>query len=191
LDLFSILNPVCLNKIKKLDWKLLWINKSNYIEKYYYSIRENHEEIDESINYYMGMVELAIQYLKEYDSYDSKVYLQHVLILDDNSLHVKEDIAERDLAEYFKYLFVFKKYKDIGEIYEIIESMGNIQANYDLIVARLLFPSYYFFFFEKMIDGEDSMLLEIIERSREYERYVNLIVKKINEYYNKKMVLPF
>jgi len=42
-----------------------------------------------------------------------------------------------------------------------------------------------------MIDGEDSMLLIIIERSREYERYVNLIVKKINEYYNKKMVLPF
>ena len=92
---FYILNPKRLNKIKKLDWYDLWIKKSNYIINYYESIKGKYSIIDESINYYMVMLDMSIIYLKGYSDYYDYVYIQHGIILD-NDKYIKEDIKERD-----------------------------------------------------------------------------------------------
>ena len=98
-------------------------------------------------------------------------------------------MKEYDFAECLKYVF-FKENYDIDDIYDLLEKEKN-KFNYELIVARLLYPNYYFFYLEKYIEQDDSSLLNIISRSLEYEEYVKKIVNKINEFSRKKIALPF
>lgn len=187
-----IINPPVLRKIRKLDWRTLWIRKNDYIDRYYSCMRQEYKIIDESIDYYITMAEMSIYYLKNYDNYYEYNYIQHTIILVDNFFneeYLKYDIKERDFAEYLKYLFLKNNY-DIEKIYNLLENSVD-KINYDLVVARLLFPSYYYFYLEKFLLGEDNKLLEIVKRTTEYENYIKKIVDKINECSNKKIVLPF
>lgn len=187
-----ILNPICLKKKKKLDWKFLWIRKVDYIEKFYLLIKEKYNCIDDSINYYIVMAEMAIYYLKNYNNYYDYAYIQHEIILDDafvNKFYEKEDVKERDFAEYLKNIYLNDNY-DMENIYKLL-NRGSSFFNYDLIVARLLFPNYYFFYLEKYLLDGDEKLFNIISRSLEYEEYVNNIIIKINEFKSKKIILPF
>jgi len=187
-----VLKPIFSNRVGKLNWFYLWVKKSDYIEKYYGNIRDKYDIIDESINYYIGMLEKGINYLKDYKNYYSRIYIQHDVILADDysDFDIKYDVKERDLTEYLKYLFFFRKYENISEVYSIIEQAGT-EFNYELIVARLLLPTHYFQAIEKYLKGENNFLIDVVERIDMYEQYVNSIVKKINNFYNKKIVLPF
>lgn len=184
-----ILNPIKLNKIKRLEWFDLWVNKSNYITNYYQGIKGKYKIIDESINYYLVMLDISICYLKKYTKYYNYVYIQHNIILD-NNMCIKEDIKERDFAEYLKYLF-YKNY-DIKYVYDLIKTSSNI-FDYHLVIARLLYPSYYLFYFECVVinNSNQDKLYEIVKKSCDYEKYLKNVVDKMNEYLTKKIVLPF
>lgn len=191
---YYILNPIVLDKKKKLDWSNLWINKINYISNYYKNIKGKYAIIDDSIDYYICMSEVAIYYLKKYDNYYDNAFVQHKLIFKSiffDRLFLKEDLKERDFAEYIKYLFLSQDY-DVNYIYSLIKN-GIANFNYDLVIARLLFPSYYFYYLEKIIvDGEDYEKLEnLVKSSDKYEKYLIDIVNKINQYSTKKIILPF
>jgi len=186
---YYIFNPIRLNKRKKLAWLELWINKSNYITNYYESIKGKYSIIDESIDYYIAMLEMGICYLNKYFGYYDYVYQQHSIIIDNESA-IKEDIKERDFAEYLKYLF-YNNY-DICYIYNYIDR-GSQKFDYYLVVCRLLFPSYYFYYFEKVVNDNKfhSKLKRIIDLSKEYEDYLNKVVDRMNRYLVKKIILPF
>ena len=179
-------------KVKKLEWRRLWIYKSDYIINYYKNINSKYEIIDESIDYYIVLLELGIFYLKKYDNYYDYTLLQHEMIIDDlNNNNLKYDFKEREFAEYIKYLFFNKTYS-IDFIYNLIEkNIGKL--NFELVVARLLFPSYYFYYFEKVVVDNEKYdnLVDIVRRTSEYEDYLKSIVSKINSYLDKKIVLPF
>ena len=181
-----ILNPIPLYTRKKLKWLELWINKSDYIINYYNSIRGKYKIIDESIDYYIVMLEYGIYLLKDYSNYYDDIFMQHSIILDNGFL--LEDVKERDFAEYLKYMFLHVKY-DIDVICKIMEEG---KYNYDLVVARLLFPSYYFYYFERVINDKDyDKMCDIVSRVGEYEIFLKRIVDKINEKKSKKIILPF
>lgn len=186
---YYILNPVRLNKRKKLEWLELWIKKSNYITDYYKFIKGKYSIVDESIDYYMAMLEMGICYVNKYDDYYDYVYQQHSIIVD-NDMTIREDIKERDFAEYLKYLF-YNDY-DIGYIYDFIDS-GIQKFDYYLVTCRLLFPSYYFYYFEKVITDNKSYdkLKKIIDLSKKYEEYLNKVVDRMNSHLIKKIILPF
>ena len=184
-----ILNPFRLNERKKLDWYELWIYKSDYITSYYAGIKGKYSIIDESIYYYMIMLEIGIHLLKDYSNYYDYVYIQHNLLINE-SLYIKEDIKERDFAEYIKYLF-YNNY-DIKYIYDLIERYRD-KFNYYLVGVRLLFPSYYLFYFEKVIvsNSDYDKLEDVVKRIPDYEQYLKNVINKLNEYVYKKIVLPF
>jgi hypothetical protein len=193
MDFYDIIfRPVCLNVKKRLEWKELWIKKSEYIEKLCFSMKGQYRIIDESINYYIAMLEMAIYYLKDYDNYYDYIYVQHNIILDDffkNDINVRYDIRERDFAEYLKYIFFNMQYKSV-DIYSLLEKGKNI-FNYDLVVARLLFPSYYYLYLEKYILNSDEKIFEIVDRHLEFEEYVKMIVNIMNYLGQKKIIIPF
>ena len=178
-----------LNKRKKLDWYDLWINKSNYITSYYDSIKGKYKTIDESIDYYIVMLEFGIFLLKDYSYYFDYVYIQHNIIIDEK-VYFKEDIKERDFSEYLKYLFYYDY--DIQYVFDLISKYSN-RFNYYLVGIRLLFPSYYLFYFDRVIieNRDYNKLCEIVNRTSDYEKYIKKIVNKLNEYLSKKIVLPF
>ena len=158
---YYIFNPIRLNKRKKLAWLELWINKSNYITNYYESIKGKYSIIDESIDYYIAMLEMGICYLNKYFG-------------------------------YYDYVYLFYNNYDICYIYNYIDR-GSQKFDYYLVVCRLLFPSYYFYYFEKIINDNNfhSKLKRIIDLSKEYEDYLNKVVDRMNRYLVKKIILPF
>ena len=186
---YYILNPIRLNKIIKLDWFNLWIKKSDYINNYYINIKGKYEIIDNSIDYYVTIIEMSIFYLKDYSNYYDYAYRQYGIIID-NGMYTKDDIKERDFAEYLKYLF-YKDY-DIDYIYSLIDKSKSI-FNYYLVVARLIFPSYYLFYLDRLIiNNKDYDKLEnIVNKTTNYEKYLKCIVERMNNYLTKKIVLPF
>ena len=88
-----------------------------------------------------------------------------------------------------KYLF-YNNY-DIEKVYNLIKN-GN-DFNYNLVVARLLYPSYYLFYLEEFVinNNDYDKLLYIINRTNEYEVYVKSVVSEMNNFLSKKIVLPF
>ena len=190
-----ILNPSITDSRKKLNWREQWIKKKDYLEFFFdKNIKGKYEIIDESINYYFSMIELAIYYLKEYDNYYDYNYIQHKIVFDNtffNKNTIMEDVKERDFSEYLKYLFYNKNY-NINDSYKLIDNSRN-GFNYDLIVARMIYPSYYIYYLEKVIIENEELdkLVYIVQKSSEYEEYVRLIVDRINKKINKKIISPF
>ena len=62
--------------------------------------------------------------------------------------------------------------------------------NYDLVVARLLFPNYYFDLFDRVILGDDSedILYKVISKNRGYERYLRRIINCIGTFFDIKKI---
>jgi len=184
-------NNLVLDKNKTLEWRKLWIEKSDYIEYYYSGIVGKYQVIDESIDYYLGLLELAIYYLRGYDNYVDRGYIEHKFFnykYLNNPLNIKIDLKERDFAEYLKYIFFNSEYKTI-DIRALLYKYKDYY-NFDLVVARILYPNYYFDLFDRIILLEDSesSLYDIISRNREYEIYIRDIIECINTFYNIKKI---
>lgn len=172
-------NSLSLNKMQRVGWRDLWIKKSDYIEYYYMNIIGKYKLIDESIDYYLGLLELAIFYLYDYGEYQDVSFIEHKYFDKRhlcNPLNLKADVKERDFAEYLKCIFFDNEYHNVN-IEELIIRYKDYY-NYELVVARMLFPNYYFDLFDKIILLEESenALYKIISRNREYEAYLKRII---------------
>ena len=54
-----------------------------------------------------------------------------------------------------------------------------------LLVARILYPSFYFELYDEIIQGliNESTILKITSRINEYEDYLNDIINYLHKYY--------
>lgn len=185
------LNSLSINSLINLRWRNLWINKSDYIEYYYSNIVGKYKLIDESVDYYLGMLEMAIYYLFDYNDYKDVGFIEH-RVFDKNKLfnplNIKIDVKERDFAEYLKFLFFNGLYKDI-DIEKLIYTYKDFY-NFDLVIARLLYPNYYFDLFDKVIllEESESILFNVISKSQEYESYLKRILTYISTFFKIKKI---
>ena len=149
-------------------WRDSWIDRSDYIQKFYSSVIGKYAIIDESIDYYYGMLELAIYYLRDC-GYENHLYIQHCYCKFDkysfyNPSCVKLDIKERDFSNYIKYLFFSGMYEKVN-IADIIND--NIDRyDFNFVIGRLVYPDYYFDLFDKLVCNDcncESELDNIIE----------------------------
>ena len=167
-------------------WKELWIRKSDFIEYQMKHIANKYKTIDESIDYYIGLVEVSIQYLSYNEKkQEEKRYLVHKRIDKRNfynPLNVKVDIKERDLAGYLKLLFMEENYTE-DDISRIIDRANLSFDERIRLFARLLFPSYYLDVYDLVVScdaGEDE-LKKVILRNEEYELFLRMIFKLLNK----------
>lgn len=184
-------NSLSLNNLSRLMWRDLWIRKSDYIEYYYSHIIGKYRLIDESIDYYLGMLEMAIYYLYDYVDYSDVSFVEHKTFNEKNlfnPLNLKVDVKERDFSEYLKYIFFNNIYKEV-DIEKIIIKYKDYY-NYDLIVSRLLYPNFYFDLFDRVIlNGEsESVLYQVISRTQEYEDYLKRIVDCVSTFFEIKKI---
>jgi len=151
-----------------------------------------YKALDESLDYFIGMAENAIGYLnnalastKRMNS-DSLV-INHRRIGDDskvffyNPLNIVIDHSTRDVSGYLKYLFVSNSY-NISILNEVINNLNLSSYGGQLLYGRMLYPSFYFDIYEKIINsGEmEKSSYSIITRMVEYEEYLSIIYKIIN-----------
>lgn len=190
-DIIKINNSLFLNKDKKElyrnNWAKLWENKVDYFEYQIKELGRNKKIILNSFSYYIGLAENAISIaniceLYNKDNMNEKVVLSHRRINYPcmeyefyNPLEYIFDIQVRDVSEYLKSMFFYTdRNHTIKELknYLLSTRLSNYEAN--MLYARLLYPTYYFDIYEKVIEDlkEESELLDIINKVDEYELFL-------------------
>lgn len=194
-DIIYMLNGnVDLSGLKSLlrtNWVSLWSSKVDYIEYQMGHLIKKYPFLNNTIDYYLGLCENAITYIKNlkmFSDYKIPIGISHKRIIKDatlfdlyNPLNLIIDYKVRNIAEYLKDAFF--KDEDVNYILNIVfKNFWFDKLNLSLLVARLLYPSYYFDLFEEIIDKEldENIIFPLTKKSSKYEEFIDLIIKNCN-----------
>lgn len=179
------------------NWALLWEKKIDYYEKQMYSFGINKKIIISSFSYYVGMAENAIVYYNNSLSKNiieskqvlshNRVYYPNIWLNYGNPLSLTIDIPQRDEAEYIKYTFFYSNIKEAYDEFDFLIRAKKISRDMaQMLLSRLLFPTYYFDLYEKIILNEEAeeKIVAIIKKQKEYEVFLKYCYKKINQFVN-------
>lgn len=174
--------------LDRSDWNKLWTQKIDYLEYQISELGKNHPIIRSSFSYYIGLAENAIQYFNSIKLENVKKTLSHrrikypVISLNYNdSLDLIIDYKIRDIAEYMKTKFF---HEDITrEIKYIINKNLLTPSEYNLLFARLLYPSYYFDEVNEILENgkDENILIHYIDKIDAYEQFLNELYHMINK----------
>lgn len=199
-DMVKISEKLVLNNNKsnlyRNNWGTLWSEKIDYFE---YQVRELSIEKDvvkNSFSYYIGMAENAISYVNntnmKYGGDAYRIVLSHRRVFYPNyklnylnPLSFVFDLEVRDIAEYLKAMFF---QKDISFCLDELSSYLKIRHlslyEYQMLYARLLYPTYYFDVYEGVMNknGDEEQLVNIIKKCDSYEEFLKKAYLEISKY---------
>ena len=181
------------------NWYYLWIRKIDYFEYQKDYIKNKYPLLYNSLDYYIGLAENAISYInaKERKStpLTNQVVLAHRRIKPKMSqeeyndpFNLILDYKERDQAEYLKS-FYFSNELTRERLDAILEEFDRVGVDFERLLARLLFPSYYFDCYERIVNDiePETSILSYTTRTADYEAFLREIWHKIK----KKRNIPF
>lgn len=178
-----------LEVLKRNNWDYLWSSKVDYVEYQIEHLIHKYPILYDTVNYYIGMAENAIIYFKMLDLRREKLYINHRRLGLEKSFfdpcELVIDYKVRDLCEFIKYNF-FSKHQSIENIMFYLQKIELSKTEYLLLFVRMLFPSFYFDYYDKIVSGqyEETKILEITKYSKEYERLLKRIYFMIKNYVN-------
>lgn len=195
IDIKEILaNNIPVHQQVNFEWKKLWIKKIDYYEYQMNQISHKYKILRNSFDYYIGLSEIAISLLNYIDEKEIKFFLCRKRIkandkLDEffNPTNFVVDTISRDLSELIKITF----FTNGIDIKEILGCLNCIELNYTeslLLLSRLIYPSYYFDMYDKIIQdivSEDKIKF-YIEKNVSYETFL----KEIYFYIKSKFRIP-
>ena len=179
--------------MKKINWHQLWCDKMDYFEYQVDELKKRYPIIKESFKYFSGIVETGISLLinEKYNNYSlsichSRINKEMTLFDLYNPLNFMIDIKIRDICEYFK-----KENLDNNTYNEIINYLNYNNLTDDeikLFFIRMLYPSFYFDLYEKIIlnNENENTIYKALDRIDNYE----LIIKKIYIFIKKIYIFP-
>lgn len=174
--------------INRNNWVELWSKKIDYIEYQLNHIENKYPIARDSIQYYIGLAENAISYIRDTFNLKSnnELVVSHVRIMDKDinmPQNIIIDYYSRDISEYLKYLFYYKKY-DYVKITDFLKKAELNEFSYRLIYGRMFFVTFYFDIFDNIINNEvgENELKKILNRTIEYEDYIKNIYSIITEF---------
>ena len=203
-EIYSIVEMIQMNKKAKLNypktnlyrnnWAMLWSTKIDYIENQLTEIKID-EIIKKTIDYYIGLTENAIYYVNNISakysfSLSDSIVLAHKRIYYPNyklnylnPLSFIFDLEVRDIAEYIKSAF-FANEDALLELQTYLKSVKLTNYSYNMLFARLLYPSYYFDLYEKIVNYNEKIdsLIDIINKNTAYEDFLKKAYKEISSY---------
>lgn len=176
------------------NWSYLWQTKIDYIESQLKEIKTN-IIIENSIDYYIGLAENAIYYVnmieKKYpiSNLDNivlsrkRIYFPNYKLNYLNPLSFIFDLEVRDVAEYIKSYF-FAGENAMVELETFLKSTHLTTYSYNMLFARLLYPSYYFDIYEKIVNTNEKSekILKVISLNEEYEKFLKKAYELISKY---------
>lgn len=182
------------NSLYRNNWAQLWDKKIDYYE---YQIREMGKDISivlDSFGYYAGLANNAIQLVNSsqnlYNSKLDKIVLSHRRIFYPNyylnyynPLGFILDLQVRDIAEYIKAVF-FANDNAFLDLKTYLQSVRLTNYEYQMLYARLLYPSYYFDVYDRIMNKKESQdkLIPIISKVNEYESFLKKAYLEISKY---------
>lgn len=170
-----------------LNMAEIWAMKNDYLEYQMNQLGKKHPILRDSFSYYIGLGETAIEIMNSLKIKLPLIYAHKRIDINDtlfdlyNPLNIIIDYKVRDVAEYLKSQFFNDGHIDLA-LY-----LNNLnQYEYILVLARMLYPTYYFDLYEEIItDRKDDLeIKKIINKVNDYE----ILLKQI--YHHMKTFIP-
>ena len=185
------------NQMMRSNWATLWARKIDYLEYHHEQNYLKYPILSEGFNYFIGLAENAISYVNNVianlrmEKTDIGVISHDKFKLDDTiyALYDPENIIidhkARDVSEYIKLSFFKDNYKIFDELDEYFKHNYFSFYGMSLLVARVIYPSFYFEIYDEVIQGitNESEVLKITSRIDEYEKYLNDCLNYFHKYY--------
>lgn len=176
-DIINFQNIKILNNKKKNSWKQLWERKIDYFEYQLNQFGKSHPLVLESFGYFSGYAETAVSMLNEAKFDDNNLVLSHRRLSEDSTLfdlynpfNLIIDYRVRDICEFYKNQ-IFQKKNILSEIVNSLSYFSFSSEEYLIFFIRMLYPSTYFDYFEKIMNNEidEENLKTIIDNIDDYE----------------------
>ena len=176
-----------------VNWGTLWSERLDYYEVQIRELGIKYQTVLNSFGMFSGLAENAILYfnmtMEKFNDMDSNVGIVHnrvkypcYLIDYYNPVNFVIDYSVRDIGEYIKSYIISDDF-DFNNVVTLINRMNLNDLMFNLLYARLLYPTFYFDVFDKIIleDGKDSDILFILDKidiyldtlKRLYDRFNN------------------
>lgn len=190
------------DKLMRGNWGYLWMNKIDYLEYFTDHNYKKYPLVVDSFNYFVGMAENAISYVNyvvnniKPDYSDYGVISHDVISINDtvyclyNPLNIIIDHKARDVSEYIKKSFFNDNFKIFDELDEYFKYNYFSFYGISLILARVMYPSFYFDLYDQIINGRinESEILKITSRTNEYEEYLRDVFNYFKKFYQIKEI---
>lgn len=190
------------DKLMRGNWGYLWMNKIDYLEYFTDHNYKKYPLVVDSFNYFVGMAENAISYVNyvvnniKPDYSDYGVISHDVISINDtvyclyNPLNIIIDHKARDVSEYIKKSFFNDNFKIFDELDEYFKYNYFSFYGISLILARVMYPSFYFDLYDQIINGRinESEILKITSRTNEYEEYLRDVFNYFKKFYQVKEI---
>lgn len=189
------INIDCNKIISRHDWVSLWEMKNDYFESQINEIREKYPNLCNYANYYIGLAENAISYIRMAMGVEGEVlssichkriHPKDSLFSLYNPLNYICDYRIRDICEYVKSSFF--EGEDAYKI--VVEYFFNNYISYKealLFYGRLLYPSYFFDLHDDIVNNNlnEKVIEKIIIKSDLYENFLLDIYMYLSKLYNR------
>lgn len=163
----------CNKYIKEyISMESFWENKIDYFEMQISEL-SNNQLINHSFDYYIGIAELLIMYLKKNHT-NIDLCLSHKTLSSlstiefYNPLNITFDLKLKDVASYIRMT------NNVDLLVDILDHRGgNFNSAYFFV--RLVFPFKYFDIISDMVvdNEEEKELINMLNHNKEYENYVS------------------
>ena len=177
-----------------INWGNLWSKKIDYLENIINENGKKYPILVDSFNYFVGMAENAISYYNDIiieSNYRYVVSHRSIRFEDSvevlyNPLNIIFDYLARDIAEYIKNAFFLENKNIFNELNNYINKHYLSITDVKLIIARILYPSFYFQLYEDiLIDNKDEkIIINIINKTSEYEKYLATVINYFRKWYD-------
>lgn len=158
--------------IDKSNWGPIWEKKIDFYEKQLKEMAEKYPLLSSSFFYYVGLFENAISYYYESHPLSSMKCICHRRVTVDmdlysfyNPLSFVIDDKMRDIGEYLKSFVLYENYTK-EKLAFLLNMVVFKKENVIMLIARILFPSYYFDLYEDIIVNKvpEEEIEKIVER---------------------------
>ena len=180
-DLFFISEKIDVNYHSKIDYFELWEKKLSYVENYLSNVSSPFYS-----NYFLGLGEISLNILRKINFsnltlglFFKKNNINNMLydLLNPCNLHYGPIV--NSFSEFIKFSFFDSLDYDFSQFLISIFSLSLTDDDYLFLLARLIFPSYYFHFLSNQ-DGDLFLQIDKVEKYfLEIKRFV-LEIKKRN-----------
>lgn len=201
LDEISYLSGINISyrdNLMRSNWAMLWANKIDYLEYHHEQNYKKFPILNDSFDYFVGMAENAISYLNSTlngispERSDIGVISHDIIRYDDtvyslyDPLNIIIDHKARDLGEYIKNSFFNDNFNIFEELNEYFKYNYFSLYGINLVIARILYPSFYFDRYDAVVSGKasESSILSITSRIHDYEAYIRDIFNYFHKFYN-------
>ena len=176
------------------NWGTLWSNKLDYYEIQIRELGKKYQTLLNSFGFFKGIAENAILYynLTEKKFNDevpvaivhNRMNYPEYEIDYNNPLNFVIDYYIRDISEYIKS-YTISDYYNLENIITLINKLTLNSKSFNLLYSRLLYPTFYFDEYDKIILGreEDNKIINVIDKIQNYLEMLKKIFIVFNNKY--------